>query len=276
MGRSNTIRVCEWCGMDFLSPAPSPRCCSKSCGQKLRNKKESKGEKEERACEECGKPFFVIKGHQHQKRFCGKSCHGRYRNRQPEFRNKLYSPVVGQKISQSLREFAQTSEGQAQAKRVSQRMKEKNPSRLLSAIGKGQETKRIRGTDGWRGVRGGNGQLTLAQVNLWRALQHHSILDWDMEIAIPTKVKPMSGAGIPTNYKVDIGCTLIQLAVEVDGNGHRSRKSMLRDIKKRLVLESLGWTVLRFTNQEILEDCSEVVSQIWMCVEGMSNSTISK
>jgi hypothetical protein len=59
--------------------------------------------------------------------------------------------------------------------------------------------------------------------------------------------------GYPTNYKVDLGNIETKLAIECDGHKHKSPKERLIDAKKGEKLASLGWTVLRFWNQQILE-----------------------
>jgi hypothetical protein len=56
--------------------------------------------------------------------------------------------------------------------------------------------------------------------------------------------------GYPSHYKLDLGNAALRVGIEVDGNCHYSRKSL--DEKKDAKLASLGWTVLRFWNKDIL------------------------
>ena len=56
--------------------------------------------------------------------------------------------------------------------------------------------------------------------------------------------------GYPTNYKLDLANPERMIAIEVDGPSHRARKG--QDQKKDEKVRSLGWTVLRFWNKDIL------------------------
>lgn len=57
--------------------------------------------------------------------------------------------------------------------------------------------------------------------------------------------------GYPTNYKLDLANVDLRVGIEVDGASHHSRRKL--DEKKDAKLGSLGWTVLRFWNQEIID-----------------------
>ena len=52
-----------------------------------------------------------------------------------------------------------------------------------------------------------------------------------------------------THYKPDFAWPERMLCLEVDGETHRSRAA--QDRKKEKILASLGWSVLRITNQEV-------------------------
>ena len=70
------------------------------------------------------------------------------------------------------------------------------------------------------------------------------------------------GSGYPTCYKMDIGCPSLMLSIEVDGGSHTALKVQERDMKKTALLTSFGWTVLRFSNKEVLNglgQCMEVI-----------------
>jgi hypothetical protein len=62
------------------------------------------------------------------------------------------------------------------------------------------------------------------------------------------------GNGYPTHYKIDIAIPSKMIAIEVDGLSHCSTKRKQQDARKQSLLESLGWIVLRFTNQQVMED----------------------
>jgi hypothetical protein len=66
----------------------------------------------------------------------------------------------------------------------------------------------------------------------------------------------------PNHYKIDIASEKYKLAIEVDGNTHKSNKIKLCDQKKTHILNLSGWTVLRFWNTQIemeLKDCVQMV-----------------
>lgn len=68
--------------------------------------------------------------------------------------------------------------------------------------------------------------------------------------------------GRAKNYKLDIANRSILLGIEIDGWGHDSAKGRALDKKKTEALAGLGWTVLRFSNEQVmehLEECVEVV-----------------
>ncbi|MFC5600922.1 endonuclease domain-containing protein [Deinococcus cellulosilyticus] len=110
--------------------------------------------------------------------------------------------------------------------------------------------------------RGGNGQgLTDAQSALWVELWRVTQLEWIPEHPIRT-LQPR-GSGYPTNYKVDLAWPDLKIAVECDGPSHSSLTRKAQDQKKQKFLESLGWKVFRFSNQEILENTEACAQAVW-------------
>jgi hypothetical protein len=112
--------------------------------------------------------------------------------------------------------------------------------------------------------RGGNGQLTKQQLKLYGAIS--GMTRMKMELAIPV-LMPLRKMNLivtspPTHYKVDIGIPSLNLAIEVDGNSHKTKKWKFLDKRKTEILELLGWKVLRFWNQEIDENLERVVAKI--------------
>lgn len=103
--------------------------------------------------------------------------------------------------------------------------------------------------------RGGNGHGPTVPE---KALMAHLGRGWVYQHAIDTK-KPR-GSAYPTAYKVDIANTSCKVAVEVDGNSHKSRRKL--DTKKDKLLRSLGWTVIRVTNQRAVQNAKEEAAKI--------------
>lgn len=136
-----------------------------------------------------------------------------------------------------------TSEERA---RHSERMTAKNPMQVQTHIDTMAAARRATGQ--WRPpVRGGNGTgLTVPQTLLLEALGP----PWVAEYAIPTRAAEPS---LPNCYKVDLAHPTAKIAVEVDGETHKTKLGRERDAKKDRVLNGLGWRVLRFSNREILQ-----------------------
>jgi len=93
---------------------------------------------------------------------------------------------------------------------------------------------------------------------------------WVHSFAIKTGMPRDSG--YPTTYKVDVGMPSVKVAVECDGQSHNGAKAQARDAKKDSLLESLGWIVLRFKNQEIFSDIHGCVSKVESVVRSRSTT----
>jgi very-short-patch-repair endonuclease len=61
-------------------------------------------------------------------------------------------------------------------------------------------------------------------------------------------------------YIVDFACVDIKLVVEIDGGQHADQRSA--DAKRTAFLESLGFRVVRFWNNEVLSNTDSVLEQI--------------
>ncbi len=53
-------------------------------------------------------------------------------------------------------------------------------------------------------------------------------------------------------YKIDLANAAMKIAIELDGQSHRSAQRQAADREKDQTLTSLGWTVLRFSNRDML------------------------
>lgn len=134
---------------------------------------------------------------------------------------------------------------------IVQRMKDRNP--MFTPEVRERATTTLREMGHAPPVRGGNGRgPTVPQKML------ADRLGLPMEVIVRTNKAP----GSPTHYKVDIGDPSLKLAIEVDGASHGSTKTKAKDARKDLFLRGLGWTVLRFSNQAVmdgLEACALIV-----------------
>jgi leucyl-tRNA synthetase len=61
---------------------------------------------------------------------------------------------------------------------------------------------------------------------------------------------------------VDIADPARRLAIEIDGSTHRTKKWKFLDKRKTEVLNALGWSVLRFSNQKVDSDLEDVLREI--------------
>lgn len=115
-------------------------------------------------------------------------------------------------------------------------------------------------------TRGGNGTgLTVSQSLLLASLGCFSPIP---EFAISTGRR---GNGYPSNYKVDIAIPSLKVAIEVDGKSHTLIERKAQDQKKEALLRSLGWTVLRVSNGEVINHYAECVSRLVSVLEGIAH-----
>ena len=63
-------------------------------------------------------------------------------------------------------------------------------------------------------------------------------------------------------YFADFACDRLRLILEIDGGVHDQDDVILRDHLRQVELEGLGWTVLRFRNEEVLAQPELVIEAI--------------
>ncbi|WP_457935918.1 endonuclease domain-containing protein [Mesorhizobium sp. 10J20-29] len=93
--------------------------------------------------------------------------------------------------------------------------------------------------------------LTDAELKLWNELRAHRL----MGLAFRRQM-PIAG------YIVDFACPHHRLIVEVDGSQHADDAATDADRVRTARLEALGWTVLRFWNDDVLRDIDNVCQHI--------------
>ena len=64
------------------------------------------------------------------------------------------------------------------------------------------------------------------------------------------------------NYIVDFCCPRLKLVVELDGITHQDEKVQDHDLRKEKYLSSRGFLVLRFSDNEVLENTGSVLEVI--------------
>lgn len=163
--------------------------------------------------------------------------------------------------SEYCRKISSETMSKTNKKYASERMKKNNPMKREDVREK--VSKRLKEIGHCPKIRCGNGAgLTVPQQTLLLALTE---IGPYAEYAIPTKYAEKYETPYPDSYKVDIAIPSQMVAIEVDGNSHCALKRKEQDGKKEYCLNTLGWRVLRFKNEQVmehLEDCVQTVMSI--------------
>ncbi|MFO1429839.1 MAG: endonuclease domain-containing protein [Candidatus Competibacteraceae bacterium] len=93
--------------------------------------------------------------------------------------------------------------------------------------------------------------MTPAEIKLWQALKNRQ-LD-ELKFRRQHSIGP---------FIVDFYCPSARLVVELDGSVHDSDIAWQQDEQRTAYLESLGLTVVRFENRDVLENLEGVLSEI--------------
>ena len=105
--------------------------------------------------------------------------------------------------------------------------------------------------------------LTEAELKLWNAVRAHRL----MGLAFRRQL-PIAG------YIVDFACPLKKLIVELDGSQHGEDTGQMADAVRDRRLSDLGWTILRFWNDDVLRDidgvCQHIITAAGLAVPGAS------
>lgn len=93
--------------------------------------------------------------------------------------------------------------------------------------------------------------MTDAELKLWNELRAHRLMGLSFR-----RQMPIAG------YIVDFACPTHRLVVEVDGSQHGDGRGADADALRTGQLQQLGWTVLRFWNDDVLTDIDNVCLHI--------------
>lgn len=74
------------------------------------------------------------------------------------------------------------------------------------------------------------------------------------------------------NFIADFFCKELNLVIEVDGYSHLLEEVIEKDKIKQEVLEKAGYTVLRFTDNEVLTQVTRVRQVIWDTIDVLKNN----
>jgi len=164
-----------------------------------------------------------------------------------------------------------SSETMAKTNRVhaSDRMKKNNPMANPESKAKAWQTLKDMGHK--PPIRGGNGTGATKPQALLAQFLVGLVPRVIVEHVQPTRAA--RGQGLPTHYKIDIALPVNMLAIEVDGNSHCLLSRQAQDRKKVAFLNTLGWTVLRFSNKEVMERSKDCVQTVLSTISRLRETT---
>jgi very-short-patch-repair endonuclease len=91
--------------------------------------------------------------------------------------------------------------------------------------------------------------MTPAEATLWEAIQDNKLAGLKFRRQHPLE-----------KFILDFYCALHRLVIEVDGPIHDEQQE--HDAERTQILESLGYRVLRFRNEEVLHNLPDVLKRI--------------
>ena len=83
----------------------------------------------------------------------------------------------------------------------------------------------------------------LAEERVWSRLRGGAVDGWKIRRQHPVE-----------RFVVDFACMPLRLVIEIDGGVHDRDDVVTRDHLRQVEIEALGWTVIRFTNEQALAD----------------------
>src|SRR5215207_2956180 len=92
---------------------------------------------------------------------------------------------------------------------------------------------------------------TVAEARLWAALRGHQLDRFKFQRQYPVG-----------RFVADFYCPEAKLVIEVDGGVHESDEQRLRDRDRDDHFASLGLTVLRVTNDDVMSDLPSVLARV--------------
>ena len=102
--------------------------------------------------------------------------------------------------------------------------------------------------------------MTDAELKLWNEVRAHRLMGLSFR-----RQMPIAG------YIVDFACPDKKLIVEIDGSQHADAEVSASDATRTAKLEALGWTILRFWNDDLIRDIDNVCQHI-VIVAGLADA----
>lgn len=199
----------------------------------------------EKTCEYCGKSFEVPNTkHGRSKRFCGTSCSAKWRVSKYGIPEKSEQAKI--KASKRLHDMWQDPNFRA---KKTQAMINHNPVYMNGVVEKAHQT-RLKNGSYINNFKCGNGKISEHEAKVKTLVEQHGFY---YNYAIPTKIArdafPQDHFSV--NYKPDFVNLTTKLCIEVDGTNHKKKEQIEVDKKKEKCLSYLGFTIVRFTHEQI-------------------------
>lgn len=93
--------------------------------------------------------------------------------------------------------------------------------------------------------------MTEAELKLWNEIRAHRLMGLGFRRQLPI-----------AGFIVDFACPEKRLVIEIDGSQHGDAQNAEADMARAAKLEALGWTILRFWNDDVLRDIDGVCQHI--------------
>ena len=107
-------------------------------------------------------------------------------------------------------------------------------------------------------------EMTKAEACLWKyALRARQMKSYQFRRQRPV-----------LNYIADFMCKELQLIIEVDGISHDWEETAIKDKKKTHDLQQAGFTVIRFTDEDVLNNMRGVVMKIEEVIAGLESQPL--
>jgi very-short-patch-repair endonuclease len=77
------------------------------------------------------------------------------------------------------------------------------------------------------------------------------------------------------SYIADFMCKPLKLIIEIDGITHQFEDVGMKDVQRQRALQEAGYTVLRFSDNDVLNDIDNVRYAITDCIENIEKQILS-
>ena len=102
---------------------------------------------------------------------------------------------------------------------------------------------------------------TKSEIKLWKYLKGKQMMGYDFH-----RQRPID------EYIADFFCHKLKLVIELDGFTHRFEEVTQRDVKKENKLSEFGITVLRFGDDQVINDIYNVLKVIENYIIGFNEA----